>query len=497
LKDSGCIHKLLLKQDDKPLSGAICNLLIIISTGWLLINLASVYFFLGGSKIHRIESAAYIFTAAILFKIILQRKSLFPQEGNISSDESHLNLKIFLLFLPVLIWILLYIPYISTPFLSDDYVFIMKYSYSPFVFDNAGFFRPAFSSIFYIFLRIFGADPVPFRLFNLLLHLGCSVLAYKITEKLSSSFIISCISALFFLLNPLQAEAVLWISGLQETLWVFFVLSAMAVYIRKKELTISSILLTAIFIMLSLLSKETAVCFIILFIAVDYLAFGFKRGLNLKYSYILNILILIFYFLVRSCFASIPGEHLPAVSIYFVKTFFSRPFKSLLFPWNQAYSGAMPGVKFAIAAIFTAIIFLYFIKKKPERMAFVLSGLGFLFVPLIPLTGMFFVASDLQGSRYLYLSSFGWGLLLSIIIYKLINQKTISVLIALFLVIMLSFCLKRNLEPWDRAGEIIKSLPADFNETTAPDNYYGAYILRNGAKEYKILRIEKGLIHKD
>jgi len=108
--------------------------------------------------------------------------------------------------------------------------------------------------------------------------------------------------------------------------------------------------------------------------------------------------------------------------------------------------------------------------------------------------GMFYVAPDLQGSRYLYLSSFGWGLLLSIIIYKLINRKTISVLIALFLVIVLSLCLKKNLEPWGRAGEIIKSLPADFRETGAPDNYYGAYILRNGAREFKIIKNEKILI---
>jgi hypothetical protein len=488
---------LLIKQSDTPLSRTICNLLIIISAAWLLINFASVYFFLDGGKSHRIESAAYFFAAVILFKIILQRESLTPPGGIIHSDEPHLYLRIFLLLLPILIWTLLYIPYISTPFLSDDYVFIIKYSDSPFVFDDAGFFRPAFSSVFYIFLKIFGADPVPFRLLNLLLHLGCSVLVFKITERLSSSFIISYIAALFFLLNPLQAEAALWISGLQETLWVFFVLAAMAVYIRKKELTASSILFTTIFITLSLLSKETAVCFIALFMVVDYLAFGFKRGRNLKYSYLLNALILIVYFFVRSRFASIPGEHLPAVGIYFVKTFLSRPFKSLLYPWNQAYSGVMPGVKFAIAVVFTVVVSLHYIKKKPEGTALILSGLGFLFIPLIPPMGMFYVAPDLQGSRYLYLSSFGWGLLLSIIIYKLINRKTISLLIALFLVVALSQCLKKNLEPWGRAGEIISTLPADFNETGAPDNYYGAYILRNGAREFKILRTEMGLIHRD
>jgi hypothetical protein len=157
----------------------------------------------------------------------------------------------------------------------------------------------------------------------------------------------------------------------------------------------------------------------------------------------------------------------------------------------------MPGVKFAIAAVFTAVASLHFIKKKPEGTSIILSGLGFLFIPLIPLTGMFYVAPDLQGSRYLYLSSFGWGFLLSIIIFKLINRKTLSVLIALFLVVALSLCLKKNLEPWGKAGEIISTMPVDFNETVAPDNYYGAYILRNGTEEFKILRTEKGLLHGD
>lgn len=479
---------MLKKPSDKLSLPKICVLFLIISASWFLINLGVVYFFLNGEKVHRVETAAYIFAVAVILKIILGAGGTEWTETDFEPDDISRVLKIILLSAPILLFIFLYLPYFRTPFLSDDYVFIVKYSKSPFVFGEAEFFRPAFSSVFYILLKIFGANPLPFRLVNLFLHIGSSVLAYKIIARLSSSFLFSYIAVLFFFLNPLQAEAVLWISGMQETLWVFFLLLSVFVYTRKKDLKLRDIVFTSLFISLSLLSKETAVCFIAVMIMIDLLIFRFKRGKNLKHSYLLNGSILVLYLFIRFLFVSIPGEHLPQTNLYFWKNFLGRPFRSLLYPWNQAYCGVLPTIKFFAAFVFLALLFSYFITRKQKGVRWILSGLGLILLPLIPLTGMFYVAPDLQGSRYLYLSSLGWGLMISVLIYKFITHKTVRIFIWVFLILMLSFCLKKNLEPWGKAGEALNGLPADFMEKGAPDNYYGAYILRNGVKEYDLLR---------
>jgi hypothetical protein len=57
-------------------------------------------------------------------------------------------------------------------------------------------------------------------------------------------------------------------------------------------------------------------------------------------------------------------------------------------------------------------------------------------------------------------------------------------------VLLLSITLSGNLQVWKRAGAIIRTLPEDMAREEAPDNFHGAYILRNGFDEFQILRLE-------
>jgi hypothetical protein len=115
-------------------------------------------------------------------------------------------------------------------------------------------------------------------------------------------------------------------------------------------------------------------------------------------------------------------------------------------------------------------------------------GCALIFVGLVPLYKYFFVAPDLQGSRYLYFSAFGWAILLSIVLLQVIKRKIGYISLALMITLLFGFTLHYNLMPWKKAGQIIEALPDEIEEENIPDNYYGAYILRNSYKEYRIIK---------
>lgn len=460
------------------------DIFILLSGFWLLVNIAAVYLFLDGMKSHRIETASFIFASAVLLKLVSMIRRAGKEQGTIFESVIQPKERFLLAAAPVLVLILLYLPLSDGPFLSDDYVFIEKYMNSPFDADGNGFFRPVFGIVFHLLLKTFGLHPAPFHIFNLLLHIISAVLVYRIVRKIFDTFFPAYFSALFFLLNPFQAEAVFWISGLQETLWVFFFLSAAAVYINKREINSFVILIVISLMAMSLLSKETAVCFLPLFAAFDFLLFGFRRGKNLKYAYSFFVLLIVAYLVLRGHYTSIPSAHLTGLNLYFLQKFISRPFNVFLYPWNQAFLGPMTFLKFLISSFMVLLISTYFLYIKERRDKIFGIMLSLIYFPLIPLIGMFYVAPDLQGSRYLYLSFIGWGMLAGLIIFDFIRKRVALLVLSIFIISGLSFSLALNLKPWERAGEIINELPKNLINSP-PDNYCGAYILRNGFLEYK------------
>jgi len=63
-----------------------------------------------------------------------------------------------------------------------------------------------------VLLRQFGANPLPFHLANIILHVGNSVLLFFIVKLLFNRKL-AFLSSLLFLIHPASSEAVSWISG--------------------------------------------------------------------------------------------------------------------------------------------------------------------------------------------------------------------------------------------------------------------------------------------
>ena len=143
-----------------------------------------------------------------------------------------------------------------------------------------GNYNPLTILTFAIEKAMFGLNPMVFHLNNVLLHLVCVFLVYRIALLLNLSPIAAAIVAVLFGIHPMRVESVAWITERKDVLFGVFYLGAIFQYIRylntgsnNKKIYASIILL----FVLSLFSKIQAVALPLSFLAIDY---WFKRPIK-------------------------------------------------------------------------------------------------------------------------------------------------------------------------------------------------------------------------
>jgi tetratricopeptide (TPR) repeat protein len=182
---------------------------------------------------------------------------------------------------------------------------------------------------------LFGSWAPAYHFFQLGLHVGNSIFVFLIIKKLLKKEIAFGI-AILFLIHPINNEAVVFVSDMQETLFLFFGLLAFLFTLQKKE-SIYITTTTSILLLLSLLSKETGLLFLII-IPLSQIIFhrkwkiGFLQSCSALFIYvILRFGIAHVYLnqnpsLVTIPFYNIPFgqklENIPAIILYYLKTFF-------------------------------------------------------------------------------------------------------------------------------------------------------------------------------
>jgi len=132
----------------------------------------------------------------------------------------------------------------------------------PFVqFNGAGFYRPLTQEIYFLLnYRIFGLDPVGFHFSNLLVHLINSVLVFVLLIKLGRKDHSAWLGALFYGVNAAFFTSVAWISAITETGMAMFCLLAMICMADHcKSRNLFSYLLSIVFLLMALASKESAI----------------------------------------------------------------------------------------------------------------------------------------------------------------------------------------------------------------------------------------------
>lgn len=415
---------------------------------WALGNTLYVYLVLGGTRTFRVESAVFLLVAALLPLVWFAPSGSTPA---VLTDKASRSLAL----VAGGLWLVALSPFVTLPFLSDDYVFLASYRSLPDVVNVGHFFRPMFAAAFLMLAKLGDGAPLPFHIAGLLLHATNAGFVYVLARRFFQRTDVAALSFAVFLLNPLQAEAVLWASGLQDLLWAAFMLAALVVYTGCQSLTGGRLAGTLLLVVCSLLSKETAVSFVLLLPLADWALFRMKRGSVLPAAYLGFVVTLAAYLFVRGRVTSIEAAFYSAPTRYFLQKFFSTPYKFFAQPWNVEAVDLSPVVPCFITLIVLGAVF-WAANRGVGRSALV--GPAVILASTLPVYSYFYVAADLRASRYLYFASVGWALLAAQTV-KTLPAPRLSFPAAFGSIVVCSFVfLSVNLTPWRTAGEVVDAV---------------------------------------
>lgn len=265
-----------------------------------------------------------------------------------------------------------------------------------------------------------GGKPWMFHFTNILIHSANVLLLYMLLQRLQLSAGIRAFIALLFAVHPLQIEAVSWISGRKDLLYVFFYLTSLIMFQfyrerdDKKLLVISLICFT-----LSLLSKPAAVTLPVVVVLLEYFRVGsFSKEIISKtiLFFVIATLYLLLFVQTQQSDLIPPIEYYSAIQRGVMVVYsFSFYLWKFLFPFSLSACYAYPDVNglpieyfliplFSITLIF--VVFYYSVDRKKTLLGLLLYALTI--VPVLQIIP--FHNASLVADRYAYLPMIGLGI---------------------------------------------------------------------------------------
>jgi tetratricopeptide (TPR) repeat protein len=320
--------------------------------------------------------------------------------------------------------------------------------------DVIGGYNPLTTWTFALEKMAFGMeddDPRWWHLNNILLHLLCVYLVYRIALLLKLKPIPAALVALLFGIHPLRVESVAWLTERKDVLFASFYFGAIFYYIKGKlkgkDFGYSAIIIP-LFI-LSLFSKIQAVSLPLTLIAVDYYITGkfeWKSILTKAHFFLLSLIVGFIGFSILS------GEGVTSDNTGF--SFLQRLFVGsysymtylvkLIYPYEMSPLYPYPSSfenKFYLSAIpffmlVGGIVYAWMKKAKVWVFGFLFFTFNVMFVLQIIGAGQGFIAD-----RFTYVPYFGL-FFIAAYYYQKLNLKSIigKVISGLIAAYMLMFC---------------------------------------------------------
>ncbi|OIO35730.1 MAG: hypothetical protein AUJ74_05080 [Candidatus Omnitrophica bacterium CG1_02_44_16] len=144
-------------------------------------------------------------------------------------------------------------PFVKNPHLWDRAFSTERY-------ENSGinYYRPLVAISFILNSVFLGTDPFWYHLVNIILHFCVGYLLYLFLRMKFSWQFVSFAAAMIFLVHPLHAQVVTFISGRADSLCALFILSSLIFFIKTPDKR-ANIYLSYFMFILALLTKETAI----------------------------------------------------------------------------------------------------------------------------------------------------------------------------------------------------------------------------------------------
>jgi len=313
-------------------------------------------------------------------------------------------------------------------------------------------YRPLSLVMFATEYEIWGLNPTPNHLINILLFAGCVVLLFLFLDSLfeRKKTGIAFIATLIFALHPIHTEVVANIKSRDELLCFFFSFLSLNVFLKYiASGKIGQLVIGAFCFFLALLSKET----VITFLAVIPMIFFFYRNENKKRSIYISIFsavaAIIFLFIRSSVLDFYHANEIATIKAidnalamkdlatdsrfatailimgYYVKLFF------IPYPLISDYSlNSIPFVHFSDSIVLLSLAFYIFlivfgvvrvIKYPKDPIAFAIL---FFLITISLFSNIFFLIGTTMGERLMFFPSLGFCLAIAFLIEKVAGRNT-------------------------------------------------------------------------
>ncbi len=335
-----------------------------------------------------------------------------------------------------------------------------------------------------VIFRFFRTDPLPYHLFNVLLHLLNTWLVFKVTERLSRQRITAIVASLLFAIHPMHVESVAWISELKDVLYTAFYLAALLAYLQYAAKGFASKYYVAalLFFVASLFSKSAAVTLPVLLIVIDVYQGRKVTGRTLLEKAPFFLFAIVFGLLNvhsqgiadLSSFGSVNRVFVFTGGLAFYLVKFIAPFNLCLEHYFPMLHGKMLPLEYYLSVPFLLLLAWLVIRRSSFRRE-LLFGMAFFLVTISIMLQLIPVGSALAAERYTYISYIGLFYIVGQFVAKLIETdkwRVITISVGSLVIVLFS------LLTWNRIG-VWKNSDTLFSDVTNknPDNGNICFVL--------------------
>ncbi|MDI6603375.1 MAG: tetratricopeptide repeat protein [Patescibacteria group bacterium] len=340
----------------------------------------------------------------------------------------------------------------------------------------SNYWRPILLTVFSLEWHLWQDWAPGYHFVNTSFHITDAVFLFFILLYIFKNRALAIFTVLVFLVHPLQTEAVTYVSGLGDSLSVFFMFLGILFYLKfriskKTPLQSISYLLSLLMYILALMSKETAIAMPAFIFIADFFFLDQNEKLSLKDKLkkigkvIWPFLVISgFYILLRATVLNFKNTfnfydeeniftsnfHVRLFTFFRILTIY---FGLLFWPFNlhmeRTVEIATSLNSFSVifgGFIFLGLLILAFTKFK--RFPILSFGILWFFIGLAPTSNLLIPISGLLYEHWLYLPLIGIFLILfwlgEIVAQKYNLQKILLSLLIIFLVFLSILTINRN-----------------------------------------------------
>jgi hypothetical protein len=444
--------------------------IVIALGGWVCVLATEYYLGIRSVQRHHLETAWMWFAAAAIVAAVTSRR----EPGEVARERDISLPRAWPIAL-VAIALVLYLPALRLGFLSDDFTLLDLAARDQFFGLSWSFLRPLPLLVY----RMVGAHPAALHALIVILHGVNAALVVRLAGVFGLASRQAAAAGLLFLTFPADLEAVAWCAGVQDVLMTAGVLGAVV------AASVSTAALSLAAVAASLFSKETAV-------AAPFLIWLSNRARWRTAAAALGIVAV--YSVWRVATRPLAEGYAATPSSYTLKELLVRPFATLSVPFRSEQIGEWRWLGIVLVCGLVVLLGRAAWLWRGNLRRLVLAGLLALwvFVSIAPVYSMCDFSGTLQGSRYVYLATAGWSILLAAMLMP--RRSRIDLALAAGVCVIGIAGVRLNLAPWARAALIRNEVLAAVDHARAagcasvwirdvPDSVQGAYVFRNGLAE--------------